>query len=244
MWRAQGLRFTVAVLPILASTAIVVALTAACSRRAARGPMVAVPSPSLTPATAPELQAGSTEPRRKTLASGALPQAALALARIAKRTGAAYSGNILLCRELSRRTLGRILPGTPEVPWPRNRFTLTTVDTGWSIVSYSNSTYATVYLENDENSASDGTVMETYGGNFGGLCTMDVSGNLYCSGSKSAVVPVDGGSKKVALYAVEAPENWFEDAGSGQLANGSAVIHLENMFPANPSTRVLTIMFS
>jgi hypothetical protein len=115
---------------------------------------------------------------------------------------------------------------------------LTTVDTGWSIVSYSNSTYATVYLENDENSASDGTVMETYGGNFGGLCTMDVSGNLYCSGSKSAVVPVDGGSKKVALYAVEAPENWFEDAGSGQLANGSAVIHLENMFGQSVNTSI------
>ena len=31
-------------------------------------------------------------------------------------------------------------------------------------------------------------------------------------------------------YAIEAPENWFEDAGSGQLSNGSAVIQLENMF--------------
>ena len=36
--------------------------------------------------------------------------------------------------------------------------------------------------------------------------------------------------RQVALYAVESPENWFEDAGSGQLAKGSAVINLEPIF--------------
>ena len=79
-------------------------------------------------------------------------------------------------------------------------------------------------------------VLETVGGNFGGVCTIDVSGNLFCSGSKSAVVPVDGGSKKVAMYAIEGPENWFEDAGSGQLSNGSAVIRLENLFGQSVNT--------
>jgi hypothetical protein len=44
------------------------------------------------------------------------------------------------------------------------------------------------------------------------------------------VVPVDGGSRKVALYAVEAPENWFEDAGSAHLSNGEAVVNLESVF--------------
>ena len=107
---------------------------------------------------------------------------------------------------------------------------LTTVDNGWSIVAYNNSAFSTVFLENEESSSNNSLVMETVGGNFGGVCTIDVSGNLFCSGSKSAVVPVDGGAKKVALYAVEAPENWFEDAGSAQLSNGSAVIQLENMF--------------
>src|SRR5450755_160730 len=107
---------------------------------------------------------------------------------------------------------------------------LTTVDNGWSLVSYSNSEYSTVYLENEETGNANSLVLETVGGNFGGVCTVDVSGNLYCSGSKSAVVPVDGGAKKVALYAIEAPENWFEDAGSGQLSNGAAVIQLENLF--------------
>jgi hypothetical protein len=71
--------------------------------------------------------------------------------------------------------------------------------------------------------------------NYGG-CFVDIHGNLACSGSKSAVVPVDGGSRKVALYAVEAPENWFEDFGSGQLSNGAARIDLEPTFAQTVNT--------
>ena len=67
------------------------------------------------------------------------------------------------------------------------------------------------------------------GGNFG-FCSIDTSGNLTCNGSKSAVVPVDNNTRKVALYAVESPENWFEDFGSGQLSNGVAMIEVEPTF--------------
>lgn len=56
---------------------------------------------------------------------------------------------------------------------------------------------------------------------------MDQDADLACTGTKSAIVPVDDGARKVALYAVEAPENWFEDVGSGQLSNGSSVVALE-----------------
>jgi hypothetical protein len=69
-----------------------------------------------------------------------------------------------------------------------------------------------------------------------GYCEIDDGGDLFCTGSKSAVVPVDGGSRKVALYAVEAPENWFEDLGSGQLSNGSARIVLEPTFAQTVDT--------
>jgi hypothetical protein len=127
-------------------------------------------------------------------------------------------------------TAGNTGTGTPGIG------ALTTVDTGWSLVSYNNSTYPTAFIENEEATSSSSTVLETVGGNFGGVCTIDVSGNLFCSGSKSAVVPVDGGSKKVAMYAIEGPENWFEDAGSGQLSNGSAVIRLENLFGQSVNT--------
>jgi hypothetical protein len=69
-----------------------------------------------------------------------------------------------------------------------------------------------------------------------GSCSIDYNGDLYCTGSKSAVVPVDGGTRKVALYAVEAPENWFEDVGSGQLSNGEAIINLEPVFGQTVNT--------
>jgi hypothetical protein len=41
---------------------------------------------------------------------------------------------------------------------------------------------------------------------------------------------VDGGARKVSLYAMQSAENWFEDAGSGQLSNGSASIALDPTF--------------
>jgi hypothetical protein len=51
-------------------------------------------------------------------------------------------------------------------------------------------------------------------------------------------VPVDGGSRKVALYAMEAPENWFEDFGSGQLSNGTARMELEPTFAQTVNTHL------
>jgi hypothetical protein len=115
---------------------------------------------------------------------------------------------------------------------------LGTTDEGDSIVGFNASEpFATGYFENDEVSSSDAPVLVTVGGNVGGACMFDVSGDMYCSGSKSAVVPVDGGARKVALYAVESPKNWFEDFGSGHLSSGSAVIELEPTFAQTVNTQ-------
>jgi hypothetical protein len=84
--------------------------------------------------------------------------------------------------------------------------------------------------------ANDASVFAMSVGGLAGYCEIDGHGNFGCSGSKSAVVPVDGGSRKVALYAVEAPENWFEDYGSGQLSGGSARIDLEPTFAQTVNT--------
>jgi len=73
---------------------------------------------------------------------------------------------------------------------------------------------------------------------IGGACTITTAGDLACTGSKSAVVPVDHGTRQVALYAIESPQNWFEDFGSGQLANGSATIQLEGLFAQTVNTGV------
>jgi hypothetical protein len=98
----------------------------------------------------------------------------------------------------------------------------------------------TLVAINDAPTGDDYAYAFYAGGPFytGSGCTIDWKGNLDCSGSKSAVVPVDGGSRKVALYAVEAPENWFEDYGSGQLSNGSARIGLEPTFAQTVNTDI------
>jgi hypothetical protein len=61
-------------------------------------------------------------------------------------------------------------------------------------------------------------------------CSVDGIGDLLCNGTKNAVVPIDGGKRRVALSAIESPENWFEDFGSAQLINGVAVIRLDPNF--------------
>ena len=58
---------------------------------------------------------------------------------------------------------------------------------------------------------------------------VSITGNLTVSGTKSAVVNTkDYGTR--TLYAVESPQNWFEDFGTGQLVNGTAVITIEPIF--------------
>jgi hypothetical protein len=116
-----------------------------------------------------------------------------------------------------------------------------TSDSNYGVVGATSDTsglgYAGGLFLNYTSKAGD-AVLYTYAPNVGGRCVMDTSGNLACTGSKSAVVPVDGGTRKVALYAIEGPENWFEDAGSGHLSNGEAVVNLEGTFGQTVNTDI------
>lgn len=56
-----------------------------------------------------------------------------------------------------------------------------------------------------------------------------VNGSLAVSGTKSSTVRIPDGTYR-KLYAVEAPENWFEDYGTGTLVGGRATIQLEPVF--------------
>ena len=84
--------------------------------------------------------------------------------------------------------------------------------------------------------SSSGAIVFSAG--LSSFCITDVGGNLFCTGSKSAIVPVEKESRQVALYAVEAPENWFEDAGSARLVNGEAVVNLEPIFGQTVNTGI------
>ena len=69
------------------------------------------------------------------------------------------------------------------------------------------------------------------GNNIGVFSSGDlaVDGDEVVTGMKSAVVSLPD-DRIVALYAVESPENWFEDFGSAELRGGAAVVALDPTF--------------
>jgi hypothetical protein len=58
---------------------------------------------------------------------------------------------------------------------------------------------------------------------------LNISGNLVVTGTKSSTAKLQNG-REVALYAVESPENWFEDFGSAELKSGVALVPLDASF--------------
>ena len=58
---------------------------------------------------------------------------------------------------------------------------------------------------------------------------LNISGNLVVSGTKSSTARLQNG-REVALYAVESPENWFEDLGNAELKSGAAWVPLDASF--------------
>jgi hypothetical protein len=102
---------------------------------------------------------------------------------------------------------------------------------------FNNSPQATLYLGNDSPANSTDLILYAESSWFGGYCSIDVSGDLTCSGNINAVVHA-GGSRKVALNTISSPEHWFEDAGSGQLSNGEAVVNIEAVFGETVNTGV------
>jgi hypothetical protein len=62
-----------------------------------------------------------------------------------------------------------------------------------------------------------------------------VHGDLQVNGTKSALATLPNGHQ-VALYAVESPQNWFEDFGSAHLRDGVAVVTLEAVYTMTVNT--------
>jgi hypothetical protein len=95
-----------------------------------------------------------------------------------------------------------------------------------------------IYLENNSPSGVPTAFMKQdapgqlalVAGGGGGFCTINTNGHLFCPAGTSTIASVNTGQRQVALYAVESPQNWFEDFGSGQLANGTATVTLDSTF--------------
>lgn len=73
-----------------------------------------------------------------------------------------------------------------------------------------------------------GGVAGVWGVNWGASYGVYSTGDMGCSGTKSAVVRTSKGPTE--LYTIESPELWFEDFGSSQLVNGRAHVELDRSF--------------
>lgn len=93
-----------------------------------------------------------------------------------------------------------------------------------------------LYVENDDVTNAGDLAFDVKGPNFGGECSIDVSGNLFCTGTIGAIV--NGlGKKKVGLYTMQSSEDWVEDFGSGALSGGVATVQLEPRFAKTISSQ-------
>jgi hypothetical protein len=107
-------------------------------------------------------------------------------------------------------------------------------------VFYNNSAtnfYASVFAQNDSSVNPSAAAFATLGGFYDGTCSIDVSGNLVCSGTLSGS-NVTAAKRTVKTYGVQAAENWYEDYGSGQLQNGLARVNLDSTFGETVNTAV------
>jgi hypothetical protein len=87
-----------------------------------------------------------------------------------------------------------------------------------------------LFLDDDSNNSAEWfrIAKNANGGAGTTLCTVDVSGDLDCIGSKSAVLELDGEQR--LMYAIESSEVWLEDFGSAALENGEAWITIDPLF--------------
>lgn len=77
----------------------------------------------------------------------------------------------------------------------------------------------------------------TQAGDVGVAGDLSVVGNQTVFGTKSAAVSTPSHGNRL-VYAVESPENWFEDFGSGVLRAGAATVELETIFAETVNTGV------
>ena len=86
------------------------------------------------------------------------------------------------------------------------------------------------------------------GPNFNQVFSLDATGNLHVAGNllvdgtKSSTAKLQNG-REVALYAVESPENWFEDFGSAELKTGVAWVPLDASFAEATNTAITYHVF-
>jgi hypothetical protein len=117
---------------------------------------------------------------------------------------------------------------------------LVTADDTFGGVVETNSTSAPSLAIFNITTSTDSRLFEARSGPLnvdnGPYCEIDTNGSEYCSGGFSSENAVQNGERTVQTYAMQSAENWFEDAGTVQLVNGSAHVDLESVFGQTVNT--------
>jgi len=89
--------------------------------------------------------------------------------------------------------------------------------------------WSTMYISN-ASSGGNGLFKTLMAKSADGTCGIGSGGSLSCTGQIKSLVSAGGGARTVETYAVQSPENWMEDFGSGQLRQGVAQVTIDAAF--------------
>jgi hypothetical protein len=105
-----------------------------------------------------------------------------------------------------------------------------TADNNAAAYFLNNSQYWTLDVSNLGSGGTVSDVIRAEGTR--GSCTLTGGGDTACTGTLKSVVATAGsaGAQRVETYSVQSAENWFEDAGTAQLVNGTGRVNLESVF--------------
>ena len=122
---------------------------------------------------------------------------------------------------------------------PDNIFALlATADNNLAGVFFNNSGQSPTIDLYNQGGGGTGDVIHAEGA--GGSCTLTGGGDAACTGVLKSVVATNdtAGAQRVETYSVQSAENWFEDAGTGQLVSGTGRVNLESIFGQTVNTGV------
>lgn len=106
-----------------------------------------------------------------------------------------------------------------------------TTDDGVAGLFLNNSTGSTTLTVSNASTGGTGNIFNTFMATTpDGVCGVGGGGTFSCTGQMKTLVPAGGGTREVETYAVQSPENWMEDFGSGSLQKGVAVVVIDRTF--------------
>jgi hypothetical protein len=113
---------------------------------------------------------------------------------------------------------------------------MATADNGLAAAFLNNSSKFATTVFSNLGSGGTGDVVRAEGTT--GSCTLTAAGDAACTGVLKSVVATKSseGAQRVETYAMQSPENWFEDFGSGALSNGAATVALDPTFTETVDT--------